>query len=106
MKIVTSVAGVPIRLTAERLEHIQRRHPEMGDEAERILETVSAPDYVQEGDAETLIAVRHYDSAPLTGKYCAVIYRELGREDGLSSRPISPASPPNGGISYGSGKTV
>ena len=32
MKIVKSVKGVPVRLTAERLEHIERRHPEMKGE--------------------------------------------------------------------------
>ncbi len=53
MKIVKSVKGVPIRLTPERLEHIERRHPEMKGEEDRILETLSSPDYVQEGDSET-----------------------------------------------------
>ena len=56
MKIVKSVRGVPIRLTAERLEHIVRRHPEMLGEGERILEVVTSADYVQEGDSATLIA--------------------------------------------------
>ncbi len=83
MKIVQSVTGVPIRLTPERTEHIERRHPEMTGEGERILETLSSPDYVQEGDAGTLIAVRHYPKTPLTEKYCCVIYRELNEEDGF-----------------------
>jgi len=60
MKIVKSVAAVPIRLTTERIEHIERRHPEMSGEEERILEVVSSPDYVQEGDSATLIAIKHY----------------------------------------------
>ena len=60
MQIVKSVAGIPIRLTPERTEHIERRHPEMSGAVERILETLSLPDYVQEGDAGTLIAARHY----------------------------------------------
>ncbi len=95
MKIVKSVNGVPIRLTAERLEHIERRHPEMSGEEDRILETLASPDYVQEGDSETLIAIKHFDKTPLTNKYCATVYRELGEEDGfvltayLSSRPAS-----------------
>lgn len=95
MKIVKSVKGVPIRLTAERLEHIERRHPEMSDEEDRILETLASPDYVQEGDSETLIAIKHYDKTPLTKKYCATVYRELSAEDGfiltayLTNRPAS-----------------
>lgn len=38
MKIVKSIREVPIRLTPERLEHIERRHPEMTGEEDRILE--------------------------------------------------------------------
>jgi hypothetical protein len=83
MQIVKSVAGVPIRLTPERTEHIERRHPEMSGESDRILETLSSPDYVQEGDSGTLIAVRHYPETPLTEKYCCVVYRELTEEDGF-----------------------
>jgi hypothetical protein len=48
-----------------------------------ILETVSSPDAVQEGDAGTLIAVKHYPKTPLTEKFCAVVYKELGLEDGF-----------------------
>jgi len=83
MQIVTSVAGVPIRLTQERLEHIARRHPEMRDQEARLLETVATPDYVQAGDGGTLLAVKHYARTPLTEKDCVVIYRELGGEDGF-----------------------
>ena len=43
MKIVKSCMGVPVRLTPERTEHIERRHPEMTGEGERILETLSGP---------------------------------------------------------------
>jgi hypothetical protein len=83
MKIVKSVAGVPIRLTTERLEHIEKGHPEMLGQEDRILEVVSSPDFAQEGDSVTLIAVKHYSKTPLTEKYCAVVYRELSEEDGF-----------------------
>ena len=43
MKIVKSVKGVPLRLTPERLDHIERRHPEMKGEEDRILETLASP---------------------------------------------------------------
>ena len=83
MQIVKSVAGVPIRLTPERTEHVESRHPDMTGEGERILETLSSPDYVQEGDSGTLIAVKHYRKTPLTEKYCCVVYRELSEDDGF-----------------------
>lgn len=95
MKIVKSVQGIPIRLTPERLAHIEARHIEMKGEENRILQTVSEPDLVQEGDSDTLIAIRHYEKTPLTRKYCSVVYRELNEEDGFvltayfTSRPGS-----------------
>jgi uncharacterized protein YuzE len=55
----------------------------MNGEEDRILEVVSSPDYVQEGDSATLIAIKHYAKTPLTEKYCAVVYRELSDEDGF-----------------------
>jgi hypothetical protein len=55
----------------------------MAGEEDRILETVSSPDYIQEGDAETLIAVRHYEKTPVTEKSCCVVYRELNGKDGF-----------------------
>jgi len=83
MKLVQAVSSVSIRLTSERIMHIEFRHPEMKDESERLLETVSAPDLIQEGDNETLIAVRHYDKTPMTKKYCVVVYREQYDVDGF-----------------------
>ncbi|MDF0665825.1 MAG: hypothetical protein P0119_07080 [Nitrospira sp.] len=59
------------------------RHPEMADQQDRILETVNQPDYVQEGDSETLIAVKSYPKTPLSQKACAVMYRELSDGDGF-----------------------
>jgi hypothetical protein len=52
-------------------------------ESDRILETISSPDYVQEGDSGTSIAVRHYPQTPLTEKYFCVVYRELSEDDGF-----------------------
>jgi hypothetical protein len=83
MKIVRSVNGVPIRLTEERFAHIAARHPEMADQEERILETLAAPDYVQEGDSGTMIAVKSYTKTPLSQKSCAVVYREVSDVDGF-----------------------
>lgn len=95
MGIVRSVDEVPIRLTEERWKHISRRHPEMKNQRERVLETVSEPDLVQRGDAGELLAVRYYPETPLTEKYLVVPYRELTATDGfvltayLTNRPSS-----------------
>ena len=86
MRIVLSSSGVPIRLTPERMDHIRRRHPEMVDQEETILETLIEPDLVQEGDAGTRIALKHYRKSPLTEKFCAVVYREVSERNGFVIR--------------------
>ena len=48
MIVVRSRNGVAIRLTDERWEHIAGRHPEMKTQKERVLQTVTEPDQVQE----------------------------------------------------------
>jgi hypothetical protein len=89
----TSRGGVPIRLTDERWSHITRRHPEMNNQRERVLETLQEPDMIQQGDFGELLAVRHYLQTPLTSKFMVVAYREVSLDDGfvltayLTSRP-------------------
>ena len=80
---VGDVGGWPIRLSDERWGHIVRRHPEMRTERARVLETVSQPHYILEGDRGTLMAVRLYDRTPLTRKHCVVVYRRIGLSDGF-----------------------
>ncbi len=93
MLVVRSRNGVPVRLTEERWGHLTRRHPEMAGQRARVLEAVSDPDVVQEGDAGEFLAVRRYAESPLTEKFLVVAYRELGRDDGyiltayLTNRP-------------------
>jgi hypothetical protein len=93
MLIVRSHNGVPVRLTEERWQHIVRRHPEMDDQREQVLETLAEPDMIQQGDFGELLAVRLYPGTPLTSKFLVVAYREVSSEDGfiltayLTSRP-------------------
>lgn len=83
MLIVRSRNGVAIRLTEERWGHIARRHPEMAEQRERMLETVGEPDTILEGDEGVLMAVRLYPQTPLTRKLLVVPYREISPDDGF-----------------------
>lgn len=83
MIIVRSKNDVPIRLTIERWEHIIRRHPEMDGEKAKVLQTITDPDLIQEGDFGELIGIKYYKKTPLTSKYLAVIYREVSNTDGF-----------------------
>ena len=98
MEIIRSRAGVPIRLTDERWEHISKNHPEVAPMRQEILEAIAEADVIQRGDSGELIAVRKYERTPMTSKFLIVPYREVSREDGfiltayLTSRPSSSRS--------------
>ena len=83
MLIVYSVQQVPIRLTSERWEHIVTCHPEMAGQQDAVLETVTGPDLIQQGDYGELLATRFYTRTPLGDKHLVVAYREVNREDGF-----------------------
>ena len=83
MIIVKSRNKCSIRLTIERWGHITKRHPEMENQKERVLETITDPDFIQKGDFEELIAVRYYKKTPLTSKYLVTIYKEVAKSDGF-----------------------
>lgn len=65
MVIVKSKNNVSIRLTTERWKHIVTRHPEMLDQKEHVLETISNPYVIQQGDFGELIAIRFYEKTLL-----------------------------------------
>lgn len=83
MREAISRNGVRIRLTDERWQHITSRHPEMLQQSEKVLQTVSEPDMIQAGDFGEQLAIRFYRETPLTSKYLVVIYREEEAGDGF-----------------------
>jgi hypothetical protein len=83
MIIVYSKNGIPVRITEERWEHITRRHPEIRNQKEKVMETISTPDIILGGDFSELLAIRFYPKTPLTEKYLVVVYREISSQDGF-----------------------
>ncbi len=83
MLIVHSRNGVPVRLTDERWQHVIRRHPELDNQRERVLETLAEPDMIQQGDFGELLALRFYPETPLTSKFLVTAYREVSADDGF-----------------------
>ncbi len=79
MQIVSSVNGVPIRLTYERWYHIVENHDEMASYFHEVLETVEGPDLVLRGNRGALKAVRSLGKR----KWLVVVYREVSRNDGF-----------------------
>jgi len=83
MIIVRSKNHIPIRLTQERWSHIIRRHPELKNQKDKVLETITNPDLIQEGDLNDLLAIKHYIHTPLTTKYLVVVYKEIEKKEGF-----------------------
>lgn len=79
MEIAESVNGVPIRLTAERWQHIVGNKPYLETHYEAILSTIEQPNFVLRGYDRSLIAVR----ALARRRFLHVVYKELSRDDGF-----------------------
>jgi hypothetical protein len=81
--IIQSKNNVPIRLTIERWDHIILRHPELKGQKEFVMQTIADPDLIQQGDFGELIAMKFYETTPLTSKYLVIIYKEVLNSDGF-----------------------
>lgn len=71
---ITSVFGAQIRLTSERWSHIVEEHCELAGIREEVLETISNPECVFQGNYEEFLAVKELKP----GKYLVAVYREDG----------------------------
>ena len=83
MLVFYSINKIPVRLTNERWRHIIRRHPEMKNQIEKVVETIENPQYILKGDYGELIAVKFFQETPLTQKYLIVVYKEISEVDGF-----------------------
>ena len=79
MESVKSVNGITIRLPAERWMHITEEHAELAGYFHDVLETISRPLAVFEGNSGELLATREIAH----GKYLVVVYREFNKDDGF-----------------------
>ncbi len=75
--ITYSVDNIPIRLTDERWTHIVENHDDMAGYYFDVLETVSNPTWVLEGDEDELWAVKLISKR----KAFLVIYKELKQQN-------------------------
>jgi hypothetical protein len=58
-------------------------YPEMKNQKEKVVETISNPDLIQSGDFGELLTVRFYPKTPLTKKHLIVAYKEISTQDGF-----------------------
>ena len=69
-------AGNVIRLTDERVAHIQE-HPEMAMQTDKINETIANPEIVvkSKSDEETKLYYRHYIGLSIGNKYLCIVVK-------------------------------
>lgn len=79
LETVYSIAGVPLRLTEERWEHIVDAHPYMTAYYEAMLDAVEDPEYILPGHQGSLVAVQVFGKK----RILHVMYRELSVMDGF-----------------------
>ena len=65
-----------IRLNEERWKHINERHPETIGKEKFIEETLSEPDFIQEGSKSELLSIKKFKKTPISdNKYLVVVYK-------------------------------
>ncbi|MBW2333401.1 MAG: hypothetical protein JRF08_08280 [Deltaproteobacteria bacterium] len=84
--------GRPIRLSEERLDHIESDHPEMVSQFERISETLAEPDRIirsrtdvaepdriirSRTDASVELFYKHYAFTPVSTKFLCIIVKVI-----------------------------
>ena len=79
MKWFKDIHHRKIRLTEERLKHIEVDHPEMFRQINRIRETLLNPEIIVRSttDPDVELFYRHYDATPVTEKYLCVVIKKL-----------------------------
>ena len=78
-RIARSVAGIPIRLTDERWNHIIAGHKELSGLEDEVMACIQAPIEVRVGKDLELLAIRRLG----LGKILVVVYREVSDHDGF-----------------------
>ena len=74
MRVFDDYSERELRLTDERLHHIERR-PEMVDQLDRIAETLLEPEEVRVSDQDDSVHLyyRRYSETPVTEKFLLVV---------------------------------
>lgn len=82
MKWFEDVFDRNIRLTDERLGHIELDHPEMSGQIDKIAETLQNPEIVirSSSDSEVELFYRYYSETPVGDKYMCVIVKGKGKD--------------------------
>ena len=75
MKGFQDYKGRIIRLSDERLDHLETEHPEMVSQLERISETLAYPERVVRSKTDTSVELfyKHYPTTPVSEKFLCIV---------------------------------
>ena len=76
LQTAASVFGHTIRLTARQWAHITEAHDYMAGNMDKVLETLSEPTRIIQGEQDEVLALRDYESTNITQKTAVVVYRD------------------------------
>ena len=78
MPDIVDVRGRIIRLTEERLTHLETDHPEMEGQIDRVRETLGQPERIllSRSDATVELYYRLYAQTPVTTKFMCVVVKD------------------------------
>ena len=77
MKLFKDNQGRSVRLTDERLNHLETQRPEMVDQLNRISETLTVPDRIIRSKTDITVELfyKHYENAPVSEKILCVVVK-------------------------------
>jgi hypothetical protein len=77
--VIQDIWNRTIRLTDERLSHLETDHLEMRAQVTKIVETLSDPDRILRSTTDQLVEMfyKHYSSTPVTTKFLCVVLKVL-----------------------------
>ncbi|MFH1351259.1 MAG: PBECR2 nuclease fold domain-containing protein [Pseudomonadota bacterium] len=71
-----------LRLSDERLDHLESQHPEMAGQLERIANTLADPDRIIRSRTDTTVELfyKYYASTPVSMKFLCIVVKK-SRDD-------------------------
>jgi hypothetical protein len=77
MKEFKDHRGRTVRLSDERLNHLETQHPEMVSQVERMCETLAYPERVirSKTDASVELFYKHYRTTPVSEKFLCIVVK-------------------------------
>ena len=80
---IQDIHGRMIRLTDERLNHLETDHPEMQGQISKIVETLKEPNQIvlSKTDMQVELSYKYYATTPVTNKFLCVVVKVMADDN-------------------------